>query len=387
MDDCKDIRIRRFFECLIPVTVCNLKCSYCYVIQRNYRNLKMAKLKYGLADIKKALTQNRLGGVCFFSICGAGETLAQHETLEIVHCLLQNGHLVNITTNGTLRNRFKQLKEFEQDELKRLHFSFSFHYLELKRLNLLDAFFENVNYVHSLGCSFIVQLNLCDEYIPYIDEIKQICIQHVGAVPQIAATRDESDGLGKVKLMTSLSRVEYEKIGNSFNSELFKYTMENLNKRRKEFCYAGERSAQLDLSTGLMSKCYNDPKPIDIFENPNEPIHFEAMGKFCRSSFCMNSSHFMSLGVIDNGDPRTYSSLRDRKEAGWFNETMRLSLNHKLAETNPPYDKMRIKELNSRRFFERKYYRAKNFLRYFAKDVLKKLGLYDNVKKRVKREH
>ena len=26
-------KIKRFFECLIPVTICNLKCEYCYIIQ------------------------------------------------------------------------------------------------------------------------------------------------------------------------------------------------------------------------------------------------------------------------------------------------------------------------------------------------------------------
>ena len=77
----KEIHVKRFFECLIPVTVCNLKCSYCYVIQRDYRNMKLAELKYTPEHIGKCLTKERLGGECFFSICGAGETLAQPETL------------------------------------------------------------------------------------------------------------------------------------------------------------------------------------------------------------------------------------------------------------------------------------------------------------------
>ena len=56
--------------------------------------------------------------------------------------------------------------------LERLQVAFSFHFLELKRLNKMNIFFENVNKVKSAGCSILVQLNLCDEYIPYIDEIK-----------------------------------------------------------------------------------------------------------------------------------------------------------------------------------------------------------------------
>lgn len=184
----QEIHIKRFFECLIPVTVCNLKCSYCYVIQRDYRNMKLAELKYTPAHIGKCLTRKRLGGECFFSICGAGETLAQPETLEIAHELLKNGHVVNITTNGTLRNRFQVLQNFSKEERERLHFSFSLHYLELKRLKLLDTFFDNVNFVKSIGCSFIVQINLCDEYIPVLDEIKSICMDKIGAWPQVAAT-------------------------------------------------------------------------------------------------------------------------------------------------------------------------------------------------------
>ena len=100
----KEIHVKRFFECLMPVTVCNLKCSYCYVIQRNYRNMKLAELKYTPEHIGKCLTKERLGGECFFSICGAGETLAQPETLRIAKELLKNGHIVYITTNGTLNN-------------------------------------------------------------------------------------------------------------------------------------------------------------------------------------------------------------------------------------------------------------------------------------------
>lgn len=68
-------KIKRFFECFVPVTACNLKCGYCYVIQRGNRSMDIPQLKYTVSQIGKALSKERLGGVCYFSLCGAGETL------------------------------------------------------------------------------------------------------------------------------------------------------------------------------------------------------------------------------------------------------------------------------------------------------------------------
>ena len=65
--------IKRFVECLLPVTACNLKCSYCYVIQRNNRKMQQAVLKYTPEQIDRAMSKDRWG-VTYFSICGAGET-------------------------------------------------------------------------------------------------------------------------------------------------------------------------------------------------------------------------------------------------------------------------------------------------------------------------
>ena len=354
------IEIKRFFECLIPVTVCNLKCSYCYVIQRNYRNMELAKFKYTPEHIGKCLTQERLGGRCFFSLCGAGETLAQPETLEIAKELLKNGHIINITTNGTLKNRFKEINDFTLDERERMHFSFSLHYLELKRLNLLDVFFENILLVKELGCSFVVQINLCDEYIPYWDEIKKMCITKLGAPPQVAATRKESHNLNKIEFLTELSNQKYISKGKEFDSHLFEYTIENFNIKRDEFCYAGQRSGTLNLADGTLCKCYADPKPQNIFKNYKEPISFEPIGRNCQSAFCFNSSHFMSLGVIDNNDKRTYCYLRDRPEAGWFNDTMKYALSKKLWDTNSSLDDMEQEKYNK---IEKKivtYYKVRN---------------------------
>ena len=54
--------IKRFVECLLPVTACNLKCSYCYVIQRNKRKMQQAVLRYSPEQIDRAMSKDRWGG-------------------------------------------------------------------------------------------------------------------------------------------------------------------------------------------------------------------------------------------------------------------------------------------------------------------------------------
>ena len=330
-------KIKRFVECLIPVTLCNLKCSYCYVIQRDNRKNKMAELKYSPEQIGEAMKRERWGGTCYFSICGAGETTIQKDIESIIYNILKNGHYVNITTNGTLKNRLQKIIDVNKEFIDHLHFSFSFHYLELKRLNMIDLFFENVNMVKKAGASILVQINLCDEYIPYLDEIKESCIKNVGAMPQVAATRKEKENLRKVDLMTDMSEDEYIKYGKSFNSPLFDFTMKNFNKKRKEFCYAGDWTGTLNLATGRLKRCYNSSISQNVFENPKEKINFLAIGNCCSSPFCMNSSHFMTLGVIPKIETPTYAELRNRKEASWYTENMEKFLSGKLKDNNKEY--------------------------------------------------
>ena len=337
-------KIKRFFECLMPVTACNLKCNYCYVIQRDNGKMKMPQLKYSPQIIGKGLTKERLGGVCYFSICGAGETLLPKETIEIAYELLNNGHYVNLTTNGTLTKRFDEIIQFPKEFLERLHFAFSFHYNELVRLNMLNIFFENVRKVKKAGCSFLVQINLCDEYLEEWNEIKELCISEIGASPQVAATRDEDSNSGKiekVEFLTNLEEQEYINIGKEYKSPLFDFTVKNFNVKRREFCYAGDWSGTLDLGTGILSKCYG-PNKQDIFKDISKTIDFSAIGK-CNALFCMNSSHFMSLGVIPEVDTPTYASLRDREEAGWYSQRMKEFLNQKLKDNNNQYSCLKKK--------------------------------------------
>lgn len=327
-------KIKKFFECLIPITACNFKCDYCYVIQREQNKQNIPKLNYSPEIMGKALTQERLGGVCYFSICGAGETFIPDYLIDIIYQLLKNGHYVNITTNGTLTKRMSRLSTLPKDFLKRLHLSFSFHYLELKRLNLMDAFFNNIRFVRSLGCSFVIQLNLYDGYEPYLEDIKSICLREVGALPQIVATRKEQSLTDKIEFMTSRNEESYSEVGKQFESPLFDFTIKNFNMKRHEFCYAGSWSYVLNLNNGILKRCYASCIHQNIFENIDKPLINLPVGNHCGSLFCLNSSHFMSLGVIPEISTPTYSQLRDRPSAKWFNDEVRMFLSGKLEESN-----------------------------------------------------
>lgn len=368
-------QIKRFIECLIPVTACNIKCSYCYVVQRDYRNMKMPEMKYSLDTISKALSKERWGGTCYFSICGAGETLMPHETIDIAYELLKQGHFVNITTNGTLSKRFDEILKFPIKYLEKMHFAFSLHYIELKRINKLEEFFQNIKRIKAAGCSFTLQTNLCDEYIPYLDEIKKRCLEEMGALPQVAATRKEQNLKNRVRLMTELSDDEYIKLGNNFESPLFDFTMKNFNVHRNEFCYAGDWTTVLNLATGIMSRCYGSHFSQDIFAHPEEPIKFQAMGNCCQSLFCMNSSHFLSLGAIPDLDTPTYAELRNRKKANWYSPRMEAFLNQKLCDNNNTYGKKELKmsrKLANREKIYNAYQNGKHMIKNTIKMVIKR---------------
>ncbi len=156
-------KIVGFIEVLIPITTCNIKCEYCYVIQRHNRLMKIPKLKHTPEEIAYALRPERFNGNMYISLCGAGETMITPNLAEIVKELVSQGHLVNITTNGTITKAFDRMLEIIPKEYhKQINFSFSYHYLELKRTNLTDVFWRNIKRVKAAGMSFVLQLNLYD---------------------------------------------------------------------------------------------------------------------------------------------------------------------------------------------------------------------------------
>lgn len=366
--------MKRFLECLIPVTSCDLDCSYCYVAQQNRFSNKVPPFKYSPEIIGKALCKDRLGGISFISLTGSGESLIPKQIPSIIYEILKQGHFVNLTTNGTLTARFEEIILICEGMLDRLHFSFSMHYKELVDKNKLDIFFKNIELIKKAGCSFFVQINLCDEYIEKLDEIKKISLDRLGALPQVAVTRDEQNA-PIYKFFTKKSSEEYTLKGREFNSPLFEVTLNNFMEKRKEFCYAGEWSGKLKLGTGELTSCYGFGKMQNIFESIEKPIKFEAIGKNCPFSYCFNSSHFMSLGVIPDVDLPTYGELRNRPLAGWYNQRMLDFLNERLGDDNDEYSVCRKVYVNLK--YKIMSIRSKTFSlvkKKLKKYIIKKMG-------------
>ena len=364
--------ITKFIECLAPVSVCNLECEYCYLIQQNRRKMVNPKWEHSVEDTAKALSKKRLGGMAYISICGEGETLISDDVVKLAYLLLENGHAVNITTNGTVTNNIEKLAAFPQELVKRLNISFSFHYLELEKKKLTDTFFSNIKKVKEAGASFVLQLNLCDSYIPHIEDIKRLSIENVGALPQIALTRREKRKTNEFEIYTDLTEDEYIKYAREFNSPLFECTYENFNKKRCEFCNAGAWSGVLNLKTGNLERCYG-LDGVNIFDNVDKPIKMTAVGKHCPQRYCINSSHFMALGIIPEADIKSYGELRNRENAGWYNDTMKKLLYTKLGDVNPPLSNKEIDE--SEKSFKRitRRTKLKKLFPTLIKNLIKKI--------------
>lgn len=345
-------RIKRFIDISIPVQTCNLRCPYCYIAQNKMFLAALPYFRYNAETIGKALTQERLGGICHFNLCGGGETLLPPQMTDIIYAMLEQGHYIAVVTNGTVTQRFDEICEFPTEYLERLLFKFSFHYTELKRLNKFDVFWGNVRKMRAAGCSISVELTPSDEVIPFIDDIKEMCVREAGAYCHITVARDETDS--SLPILTKLDRDEYYKTWNTFDSELFRFKMSTFYVKRKEFCYAGEWSATLNLGTGILRQCYCGKIIQNIFEDIDKPIKWQAIGKYCTEPHCHNSHVWLTLGDIPEisggeRDTPVYSLMRNRVCADgteWLNPRMKEFLSTRLYESNSEFSEEEKKRVN-----------------------------------------
>lgn len=327
--------MKRFIDCIFPAKACNLRCHYCYITHTGSFGEKLPVFPYSADHIGRALTVERLGGVCHMNICGEGETLLPPEMTGIVQAILKNGHYVMVVTNGTLKARFDEIVTWPTDILSRLGFKFSYHYLEFKRRGLLHTFFDNVKKVRAAGCSFSVELTPSDEMIPHIDDAMSLCREQVGAVCHVTVARNEADP--SLPILTNLSKEDYMATWGKFKSNLFDYKMSVFGVKRREFCYAGEWSAFLNILTGDLAQCYKGRMLQNIYKDVNQPITFLPVGAHCAEEHCYNAHAYLTLGVIPTLQAPPYASLRNRLCADgseWLTPAMKEFLSRRLGDFN-----------------------------------------------------
>lgn len=340
--------MKRLINFVLPVQACNFKCHYCYIGQENRFNGQMGNLQYSLDHMQKALTKERFGGVCHFNVCGLGETLLAPYAVELIKRLLENGHFVSVVTNGTISKAINSLRTFCADDRKRLFVKFSFHYLELKRTNLLHDFFANIQTVKEAGISYSVELTVNDETIPYIDEMKQLCKENIGAYCHVIESRNNNDGFSR---LTALDESEHRRNWEAFQSPLFEFQQKHWMKKREEFCYAGDWVVSILAESGCMMPCFAGGEVIqNVFEDIEEPIHFTAIGCNCRWNHCYAAHILLSSGVIPDIEAPAYALFRDRcTDSGenWLMPDVAQFFSSKLRDENNEYSFEKKKWINA----------------------------------------
>ncbi len=335
-------KLKRFLDVFIPTENCNFRCHYCYIAQKREFNTKIAAFDYSDDFFKKAFSKERFGGTCLVNLCAGGETLLSKDVLRVTKCILEAGHYVMLVTNGTPSENFKVISSWDSELLKRLFFKFSFHYLELKRLNLFDKFYENIMLMKNSGCSYTIEITPSDELVPYIDEIKQYSLEKFGALPHITIARD--DRTNGIDVLSSYSWEEYKKIWSVFNSQLFDFKTRLFYVKRKEFCYAGDWSLYINMGNGNITKCYCEKSIGNFFRDLDKKIDFKAVGSHCSIAHCYNGHAFLSLGVIPELNTPSFASLRDKNctdGSQWLNPQFREFISQKLYDNNNEYSKFK----------------------------------------------
>lgn len=331
-------KIKKFIDCIVPVTTCNLRCHYCYITLCHEFDKKLPKFEYNAEHIGKSLSKERLGGVCCINFCGGGETLLPSEMTGIIEEVLKQGHYVMVVTNGTVTKRFEEIVQFDKELLKRLFFKFSFQYLELKRTNQLNKFFDNIRMIDEAGCSFSLEITPNDEIIPCIEEIKNIAIENVGAIPHVSVARDTTQK--RLPILTKMNREEYRNVWGQFKSKMFEFKLAMFNKKRREFCYAGSWSYFLDLGTGDLKQCYAGKVVQNIYEDISAPIVEKPIGWCCPEPHCYNAHAWLTFGDIPELEAPTYLDMRNRETQNnivWCKEPVKSFFMQKLKDNNKQY--------------------------------------------------
>ena len=333
-------KVKKMILFSIPMSVCNFRCSYCYLAQRDeHYQGRQPNMRYTPEQVAEALSVERIGGKAYLNFCADGETLLTKGIDRYIKALVELGHYAEIVTNLTITPVLDKILGWDKELLKRIEFKCSFHYLELKKRNLqlkkrnlLDVFAKNVNKIWKAGASANIEITPSDELIPYLEEVKEYSMKHFGALPHITIARD--DRTERIDYLTKLPMEEYDAVWSQFDSGFWQYKKTIFGKKQNDFCYAGMWSVYVNLETGMGTQCYCGRSLGNIFENPEEPFPEKPIGH-CPLAHCYNGHMLLKLGLIPPGGG--YGDIRNRKKTDgteWLQPELLEFFNSSCAESN-----------------------------------------------------
>lgn len=328
-------KIKKIFLIQIPLSICNFRCHYCYLSTHEHKyEGYQPKMRLTPEEFGHAFDKKRVGGVAYANFCADGETLLTTDIDKYVKEYVKQGHYAEIVTNLTPSKVLEKFLAWDEELLKHVTFKCSFHYLELKKRNLLEVFAANVKKIWAAGASANIEITPSDELIPYIDELKEFSLLHFGALPHVTVARNEATI--NLANLTKLSPEKYEEIWSQFDSSFWEFKYSLFGKRQKDFCYAGSWGYTLNYETGDLRQCYVGKTIGNMYDDLMSPLPDRPIG-LCREPHCHNAHALMSLGFIPNRYAAHYGDMRNRcrrDDVDWIRPEMRSFLNSKLEESN-----------------------------------------------------
>lgn len=327
--------MKKIFLFAIPLSVCNLRCKYCYLTTRatSFEGV-IPEMKYTPEEIAYAMRQERVGGPSYFNLCADGETLILPDIERYIELLAKEGHYIEVVSNMVLTKRLEKVLSLGKDILSHVEFKCSFHWQQLKERGLLDTFADNVNRAWGAGASVNVEVTPPDELVPEIEELKAFSMEHFGALPHLSIARDDSTG--GIDRLTDMSLDEYNATWSSFDSGFWNFKSTIFSKRQTDFCYAGAWSYYVNMATGEAIQCYCGSKVGNLFAKPDNPLPERPIGK-CPIAHCYNGHMLLTLGLIPGSTDVCYGDIRDRARSDgthWLQSELKAFFNEKVSDSN-----------------------------------------------------
>lgn len=368
-------KIKKIILFRIPMSICNLRCHYCYLSQRpvHFQGIQ-PEMKYSPEEVGYALRKERIGGLAYTNFCADGETFLLKDIDKYVKAVVEQGHYAEVVTNLTVTPVLDKFLAWPNELLKRVEFKCSFHYLELKAKNKLELFAENVNKIWTAGGSANIEITPSDELIPYIDEVMEFAMKRFGALPHLSIARD--DRTKEIDYLTNLPLSQYDAAWGRFNSDFWKFKKTIFGVRQVNMCYAGAWSLYVNLCNGEATQCYCGKVLGNIFSDPNATIPSTPIMK-CPLAHCYNGHMLLTLGLIpqkaitqriNTTNIPGYGDIRNRQRADgteWLQPELKAFFNSRLEESNAelsPIGKLQLRVDNSIYNLRRRLGNVKGFI-------------------------